>query len=78
MILCQVDVSDKNPRFQQLQQMGYTAVEYVGDNILDFPVLTQDLRNMDASAFNQFGEDYFLIPNPMYGSFDKNTTPDTM
>jgi predicted secreted acid phosphatase len=39
---------------------------------MDFPLLTQDLRKQPASAFAQFGEDYILIPNPMYGSFDKN------
>ena len=36
-------------------------------------MLTQDLRKQDASAFDKFGEDYIHLPNPMYGSFDKNT-----
>jgi 5'-nucleotidase (lipoprotein e(P4) family) len=78
-ILCQVDVSDKNPRFQALAagtaKPGFAAVQavmYVGDNIQDFPMLTQEIRKQDASAFAKFGSDYILIPNPMYGSFDKN------
>ena len=45
---------------------------FVGDNIQDFPALTQDLRHQPDSAFAEFGEKYILIANPMYGSFDKN------
>ena len=48
------------------------VVMYVGDNITDFPMLTQDIRKQDASAFSHFGDDYIAIPNSMYGSFDKN------
>ena len=49
-----------------------TTVMYVGDNIQDFPGLTQDIRRQDATAFARFGNDFVLLPNPMYGSFDKN------
>jgi 5'-nucleotidase (lipoprotein e(P4) family) len=84
-IFCQVDVSDKNPRFQAIQNgttgtglPALTVLEFVGDNIQDFPALTQDLRKMDASAYAAFGEDYFVIPNPMYGSFDKNLDANPM
>ena len=48
------------------------GVEFVGDNILDFPALSQDIRKGSASAFDKFGEDYFLIANSMYGSWEKN------
>lgn len=77
-ILCQTDTSDKNPRFQGLAAGtlgGLGAVKtvmYVGDNIQDFPGLTQELRRQDQAAFAKFGDEYVLIPNPMYGSFDKN------
>jgi 5'-nucleotidase (lipoprotein e(P4) family) len=77
-ILCQTDVSDKNPRFAAIAAGGVaglpptTVIMYVGDNIQDFPALTQDLRKQDAAAFAAFGESYILLPNPMYGSFDKN------
>jgi 5'-nucleotidase (lipoprotein e(P4) family) len=65
--------SDKNPRFEAVAA-GRTAaspspvvvVAFVGDNILDFPALTQA---SDVSALDPFGVRYFLIPNPMYGSW---------
>ncbi len=48
------------------------VVAFVGDNILDFPMLSQDLRKQPESAYAAFGETLFVIPNPMYGSFEKN------
>jgi predicted secreted acid phosphatase len=45
---------------------------FVGDNIMDFPALTQDLRKQPANAFARFGEDFILLPNSMYGSWEKN------
>jgi 5'-nucleotidase (lipoprotein e(P4) family) len=78
-ILCQTDVSDKNPRFAAVAagtavagMPALSVVMFVGDNIQDFPHLTQDIRTQDASAFAAFGDSYILVPNPMYGSFDKN------
>lgn len=72
-ILCrpQGAPSDKTPRFDQVKQ-GMEVVAFVGDNILDFPALTQDLRKQPESAYAAFGETFFIIPNPMYGSFEKN------
>jgi 5'-nucleotidase (lipoprotein e(P4) family) len=77
-MLCQTDSSDKNPRFQALAAGSapglpkLDAIMYVGDNIQDFPGLSQELRRQDAAAFARFGDSFFLLPNPMYGSFDKN------
>jgi len=72
-ILCrpQGQPSDKNARFDQVK-MGMEVVAFVGDNILDFPALTQDLRKQPETAYAAFGESFFVIPNPMYGSFEKN------
>lgn len=68
--------SDKNPRFDAVAQgrtpASATPVEvlaYVGDNILDFPRLTQAVRDKGAPAFEPFGVRYFVVPNPMYGSW---------
>jgi predicted secreted acid phosphatase len=44
---------------------------WLGDNIQDFPMLTQTLRSGPDSAYNKFGVSYFLLPNPMYGSWEK-------
>lgn len=77
-MLCKTTTSDKNPRFEQIalgQGTGLpptTIVLYVGDNILDFPALSQDLRNQPDGAFASFGETNVIVPNPMYGSWEKN------
>jgi len=77
-MLCKTTTSDKNPRFEQVklgQGTGLpptTVVMYVGDNILDFPGISQDIRKMPDSAFAAFGETNILLPNPMYGSWEKN------
>ncbi len=72
-ILCrpQGQPSDKTPRFDAVKAT-MEVVAFVGDNILDFPMLTQDLRKQPESAYAAFGETFFLVPNPMYGSFEKN------
>ena len=77
-MLCRPDggPSDKNPRFAAVAS-GQTAagpaplevVAFIGDNIQDFPSLTQAARQQGETAFGQFGVRYFMIPNPMYGSW---------
>lgn len=79
LVLCQpAGESDKNPRFTRVQRgtasprlPALTVVEWLGDNIQDFPGLTQAMRG-DAAAFAPFGHAFFVIPNPMYGSWQKN------
>jgi 5'-nucleotidase (lipoprotein e(P4) family) len=77
-MLCRVDgtPSDKNPRFQAVAAGRTPAgpspldvVAYVGDNILDFPGLSQSVRSQGAAALADFGSRFFLLPNPMYGSW---------
>lgn len=70
-MFCKTDTSDKNGRFATVASQ-MQIVEFVGDNILDFPALSQEIRKGSASAFDKFGEDYFLIANSMYGSWEKN------
>jgi len=60
---------DKNPRFRRVAEgtAGQPPLEillWVGDNIQDFPALTQA-----TADFSQFGTRYFALPNPMYGSW---------
>ena len=40
---------------------------WVGDNIQDFPMLTQ----ANPGDLSSFGTHYFALPNPMYGSWQK-------
>jgi 5'-nucleotidase (lipoprotein e(P4) family) len=68
---------NKNLRFERVQNgtaapgmPALTVVEWIGDNIQDFPKLTQAART-DSTALAQFGRKYFIIPNPMYGSWER-------
>jgi 5'-nucleotidase (lipoprotein e(P4) family) len=68
--------SDKNPRFDAVAKgqtpagsQPLTVVAFMGDNILDFPGLSQDARGAATSALEDFGVRYFMLPNPMYGSW---------
>jgi 5'-nucleotidase (lipoprotein e(P4) family) len=84
-ILCKTDTSDKNPRFAALTNGTAPStlppqklVMFVGDNILDFPALSQDIRKQPASAFSKFGSEFFLLPNSMYGSWEKNVDDNSL
>jgi predicted secreted acid phosphatase len=48
---------------------------WVGDNIQDFPHLSQDIRKQGDAAFADFGEGFVVLPNPMYGSWTRNSLP---
>ena len=77
-VLCQTGPSDKNARFADVQQgrvPGLPALAvamWVGDNIQDFPALTQATW---ARAAGLFGARYWMLPNPMYGSWTRNPDP---
>ena len=81
-VLCKnTESSDKNPRFARVQNGSAVAglpalkvVAWVGDNIQDFPNLTQAVRTR-SGGYADFGVKYFLLPNPMYGSWEKNPEP---
>jgi 5'-nucleotidase (lipoprotein e(P4) family) len=80
-MLCKPDggSSDKNPRFEAVARGTTPAglpplevVAFVGDNIQDFPGLSQAIRTQGDAAFAPFGVRYFVLPNPMYGSWERN------
>lgn len=79
LVLCKTDRDDKNPRFDAVQNgtaaPGFPAIailEWVGDNIQDFPHLSQAIRDEPESAFSRFGDTFFALPNAMYGSWQSN------
>ncbi|QLE78728.1 5'-nucleotidase, lipoprotein e(P4) family [Francisella sp. Scap27] len=75
--------NNKNPRFKAVitgkysDGMIYTnklpahdIIAYFGDNIQDFPAMSQEkMKTADDSQFDVFGSKYFILPNPMYGSW---------
>ena len=73
-MLCRTDEEDKNPRFEAVENGSAGAppmkvVAFLGDNIQDFPKLSQKIRGQGVEAFAGFGVRFFVLPNPMYGSW---------
>jgi len=74
-ILCDtVGDGDKNGRFRSViaGSAGVPPLNvliWVGDNIQDFPGLSQGAPGDPGN----FGLHYFVLPNPMYGSWQKLT-----
>jgi 5'-nucleotidase (lipoprotein e(P4) family) len=78
-ILCRADdgPGDKTPRFEAVNRGTTPAalpplevVAFLGDNIRDFPGHSQALRAQDEEALSDFGARFFVLPNPMYGSWE--------
>ena len=82
-VLCRPPgVDDKNPRFEAVEKGAVDGLPplhvlmWVGDNIQDFPGLTQAAaRGAPVSAFDEFGRSWWILPNPIYGSWQANPMP---
>lgn len=83
-VLCRTDRANgsKDPRFEAVQTgtapstlPPLSVLMWVGDNIQDFPHLTQAIRSAPDGALAGFGEKYIVLPNPMYGSWEGNAVP---
>lgn len=60
---------------------AHKVITYVGDNIQDFPKMQQvcsgnekdriclTAHDKDSNKYNSFGAGYFILPNPVYGSW---------
>lgn len=54
---------------------AHQVIAYFGDNIQDFPKLKQATMYAlgdTAQTYNQFAQGYFILPNPLYGSWQAN------
>lgn len=80
-MLCKADggPSEKEARFAAVAagtaKEGLPPLEivlWVGDNIQDFPEQRQAMRKATEGSFAQFGHAFIVIPNPMYGSWERN------
>lgn len=50
-------------------------IAYFGDNIQDFPNMEQKTmirQDINSDAYDKFGVKYFILPNPMYGTWPTN------
>ena len=83
-VLCRTDQSNsfKDARFEAVATgtppsplPALRVVMWVGDNIQDFPRIRQNIRSASDSAFAEFGDRFIVLPNPMYGSWDRNPLP---
>ena len=87
-LMCRGDDGEKESRWDALEagtagqwpgmllggESAPGAVEiilWVGDNIGDFPDLDQEVR-FEKGKLKEFGDRFFVLPNPMYGSWDEN------
>ena len=79
--------SNKTPRFNAVIAGDYSKIiatkplkplhvlGYFGDNIQDFPNIMQaDAIKQDPNSdfYTKFGQEYFSLPNPGYGSWEHN------
>ena len=74
---------DKNPRFNAIingqapsKLPAQKIIAWFGDNIQDFPKLYQkQMVKLDPNgkAYQNFGTHFFVLPNPIYGSWQANT-----
>ena len=71
--------SDKRPRWQAIEQgtaaefvPPLTLIMWLGDNVGDFPGGTQAWRDAPDAAMEPFGDRFWVLPNPLYGSWVDN------
>ena len=71
------ETGEKEGRWRNVSN-GSTAcgdveiVMWIGDNIHDFPDLDQSPRLGTPDNYSRFGVTYFVLPNPVYGSWEGN------
>ena len=79
LMLCKSGSSEKEARNESVEK-GTAApgfpplkiVMWVGDNIQDFPKHRQSIRAGEDIGYSGFGSRYIMLPNPMYGSWERN------
>ena len=78
-ILCREGDRRKESRWQRVEAGTASAdlppleiVLWLGDKIEDFPDLYQDIRFAEGAAFADFGDRFFVLPNPVYGYWMEN------
>jgi acid phosphatase len=73
-LLCRTDSGDKSPRRKRVSQM-YRVLLIIGDDLNDFATLPFDVAARAAFVTDMgryWGERWFMIPNPTYGSWERS------
>lgn len=61
---------DKRSRWNYVESK-YTIAMYIGDSIYDFPIQMSKDNDIDERSNQPWGRNWILIPNPMYGSWER-------
>lgn len=67
--------SDKESRRKAIQDLGYTIVLRIGDNLGDYesawdkPASNDERKKLADKHQKDFGEDFIVLPNAMYGTW---------
>ncbi|MDZ4802289.1 MAG: HAD family acid phosphatase [Bryobacteraceae bacterium] len=72
-LLCRTESGDKSPR-RALVAQNYRVLLLVGDDYNDFLIAgsSADARNAAIAPYERyFGERWFMVPNPTYGSWER-------
>lgn len=73
-LLCKTESSDKSPRRKQVAHQ-YRILMLIGDDLNDFATLPFDVAARAAFVADMaryWGERWFMIPNPTYGSWERS------
>lgn len=63
---------DSNGSLKAAWNRPHSFVLWIGDNVKDLPLVTQEGARRVGTPNLGFGKDYFLLPNPLYGSWRDN------
>jgi 5'-nucleotidase (lipoprotein e(P4) family) len=79
-VFLQENTSDKNPRLERIQALGYNIALFAGDSLEDFDSATrrwtnQERRNWVDSGPEGFGVYWIVLPNAVYGTFESAIVP---
>lgn len=79
MLRCRTDSSDKAPRRQAIAG-SYRVLLLVGDDFNDFLTAHASTLEERQKLYERhaqfFGEQWFMVPNPMYGSWERSFADD--
>lgn len=76
------DASEKESRRNKITEKGYEVLLFCGDQLGDFHQYWDEADNPERSKRaeeqkHKFGRDYIILPNPVYGIWERNLFKDS-